>query len=567
MTWLITSCYLNTKTMKRAAAPVWFVIALSFGASICAKNGLAMSAQDSSREYDAAANARHEGAHEWHGEYHPDFNQMKLGTIQVGPSASGEALRILSTAFRLRELGHRCKDCLGIVVGPRDLFRQSTIAELKAAYVAGQGVALAKPTPASIQRLHDLLGHRGSAQPASSATGADLVAFRQSLRADGQRHSSSHVLLARKSVSIASGASPHKNKDRQQGMADANDIKALQRVFSATPIVPTTTPGDAPQNLVNLAESYESHGIQSDAYGNQVQVINSVWAARSFLNSADFYYVNQEVDYSVNTGAGKLTSWTNYAGANTPYSNVTLLQPSPQSTLEAVQVTSGVSSSIGVSVGFSTGQGLNASVTATTTIAHSNTTTVPAMTITNGADFSDADTNWTYVINDLGAAGSLDLYNNWIWQVPFASYNGAAQGELVVNYSASLETHNTDTGLEAVDLTFSASVPWPFGETFQIQPPVVAGISPSCVDSGQPFTVQGTGLYPSLVQAVLVNGTPVAPSAVTTASDTQLNVIAPDTVQCHFGCPVAIQTNEGTSNTNFEVEISSFCGTALGRRR
>lgn len=64
----------------------------------------------------------------------------------------------------------------------------------------------------------------------------------------------------------------------------------------------------------------------------------------------------------------------------------------------------------------------------------------------------------------------------------------------------------------------------------------------------------------ALVQAVLINGNAVDSSAITTVSDTQLNVIAPDTIECHFGCPVAVQTNEGTSNSNFNIEISALCG-------
>jgi hypothetical protein len=144
--------------------------------------------------------------------------------------------------------------------------------------------------------------------------------------------------------------------------------------------------------------------------------------------------------------------------------------------------------------------------------------------------------------------------------VPFSSYTGGAQGQLFINYSAGLNASLSSGGPLDVALSFSAAVPWPFGETFQIQPPVITGANPACVDSGNSFAIHGTGLYPSLVQAVLINGNAVAPQAITALSDTQLNVIAPDTIQCHFGCPVAVQTNEGTSNTDVNIEISSFCG-------
>ncbi|HEY8516092.1 MAG TPA: hypothetical protein VIS07_11310 [Candidatus Binatia bacterium] len=76
------------------------------------------------------------------------------------------------------------------------------------------------------------------------------------------------------------------------------------------------------------------------------------------------------------------------------------------------------------------------------------------------------------------------------------------------------------------------------------------------------FTIQGTGLYPSLVEAVLIGGTAVDATNVQTTSDTEIEVIAPDTNECRHeaGCAVAVQTTEGTSNTNVNVVIRHECG-------
>jgi hypothetical protein len=494
----------------------------------------------------------------------PDVHSSKsLGIIQVGPSASGEAVRILSTKFTLRPLtARRCKSCLGIVVGRADLFNPAVAVQLRAAYEAGHGVAVTNARPTTIDRLHDLLGHRGSAHPPENVATADLAGFRKAFRADGQKHSISQLLLPRSGSEKATMCLSRRERYKRGRIADTNDLKAMERIFSTTAIVPVAPLGAAaaPQNLVNLAESYETHGIQSDENGDQVQLINTIWSARSFQNASDFYYVNQEVDYNVNQGIGKITSWVNDAGGDAPYANVTLITPSPQTTLEATQITSGVSTSIGTSVGFNESQGFNASVTQTTTISKSNSITVPALDITNAADFTSGDTEWEFKVNDLSAGGALDLYNNWIWQVPFASYTGTVQGQLVMNFNAALNATVSNLGQLAVPLTMSSFVPWPFGETFQIQPPTVTAINPGCVDSGDSFTVQGNGLYPSLIQSVIINGTPVAPQTITPISDTQTNIIAPNTIQCHFGCPVVVQTNEGTSNTNLNIEISAFCG-------
>lgn len=508
-----------------------------------------------------------------------------LGTIYVGPSASGEAVRILSTGYTLIDcspIDPRCSDH-AIIVGPADLDTPSIVEQLKAAYEAGHAVALTNATQASIQHLHDLLEHHGSAQPVPGGAMVDLVAFRKAPRPDGQFHFSHHLLFPR--AASTTGVLTEKDRKRlkqvsksvrrklrkklvkrrqiqQQHAADTTDLQALNRVFSATPVVPETAPrvGDSPQqNLIDIAESYESHAIQTDSNDNQVQLVNTVWAARSFLNSSDFYYVLQEADFVVN--AGKLESWQNSISTVTGgYANVTLLQPSPQTTREATQITSSVSKSIGTSVGFNESQGLDASVSETTTVSNSKTTTVPAISILNGADFGSGDTNWTYNVNDLHTGGALDLFNQWIWQVPFSSYSPSDPAEFFFSGGAFLSAKISRHDRINLEVQLSSSVPWPFGRTFAIQPPVVTGVSPSCVDSGNQFTIQGTGLYPSLVQSVLIGGTPVSPASITTVSDTQISVIAPDTFACHgTGCPVAVQTTQGTSNTNFNIIISDFC--------
>jgi hypothetical protein len=236
-------------SMKKGTLTVLFLITLLAGLNIAVPTAVAMGkpsdpggneamTQDRNAANSAVAASR------------------KLGTIQVGPSASGEAVRILSTAYKLRPLrGNVCRTCLGIVVGPADLSTPSIIDQLRAAYGEGHGIALTNATQAGIKQLHDLLGHRGSAQPPSDVASADLVAFRKAFRADGQLHSSSHVLLPRADAAGTTGLLTKRDKKRRQRTADANDIKALERIFSSTPVVPGAPPGDDQQNLLSLAES------------------------------------------------------------------------------------------------------------------------------------------------------------------------------------------------------------------------------------------------------------------------------------------------------------------------
>lgn len=517
-------------------------------------------------------------------------------SIYVGPMASGEAVRILRTRYVLQPLTNSCPSCLGIVVGPADLSKPWVVARLRAAYEAGHAVGVTNATIANIRRLHDLLGHRGSAEPVPSGKQVDLIAFRKAQRSDGRFHFSSHVLLPRLAAVNRGPLLTEKDKNqlkrvsskwvkqklrqelvkerrqqrkqqiqRARDLADSNDIKALSRVFSARPHLPAPPPGDPQQNLINLAESYESHAVQTDSsYGDQVQLVNIAYAARSFLNSSDFYYVLQESSYKLGLFPCQhcIESWINSTSAVAPYSGLTLLQPVPGTTMEATQISSTVSKSIGNSVGFNTSQGLDASVTSTTTISNTKSTTVPATTVTNGADFVQAQTAWTFQVNDIAShfPGDVLYDDQWIWQVPFSSYSPSDPPDLFFNTSAFLNVNLS--GLPDVNLQveLSPSVPWPFGRTFSLQPPVVTGVSPSCVNSGDSFIIEGSAFYPSLVQSVEIGGTPVSPDSITKVSDTQLEIIAPDTILCHGeGCAVSVQTTQGTSNTNFNIVISDFC--------
>jgi hypothetical protein len=97
-------------------------------------------------------------------------------------------------------------------------------------------------------------------------------------------------------------------------------------------------------------------------------------------------------------------------------------------------------------------------------------------------------------------------------------------------------------------------VPLPFGQTFALQPPVVSSVSPTCVTAGKTFTINGTGLYPSLVSSVLIGGTPLSSAQYRKPSDTQIRVTAPNQPALDSQ-PVVVQTQEGVSNSNVTIEI------------
>jgi hypothetical protein len=527
-------------------------------------------------------------------------------SIYIGPAASGEAVRILSTGYVLQPLSNACPDCLGIIIGPADLNDSSVVDRLRAMYHAGQPVALTNATPADIQRFHDMLGHQGFAQ-APEVGQVDLAAFRKVPRPDGRFHFSSHLLLPRMATTFESEPlskliKKTKSKkirkflkrrlaqlaaQQQQSMAsaDATDLEALTHTFSATPELPEPpSQGCTDQtNLICLADSYQFKSIVgSDQYGDQIQLINNVWAARSFQNSADLYYVSQTAHYrviptTISSYCGDcsphyltlpLMVWTNLA-QNVPYevSNPTLDQWSPGSTMETTEEISSVSKTIGGSVGWNQMQGLNASISGSVTITNETIKQVPPITIVSNPNFETAETKWTYDVNALSSqAEAIDPVNQWIWSIPFSGYAPSAthltfgsSGVLYAKWDINFiftEIYNQTS----IPVNMTSSVPLPFGRTFSLQPPVVTGVSPSCVNSGDQFTIQGTGFYPSLVQSVEIGGTPVSPQSVDTISDTEIKVTAPDTFLCHSpGCPVEVVTTQAPSNTNFNIVISDFC--------
>ena len=213
---------------------------------------------------------------------------------------------------------------------------------------------------------------------------------------------------------------------------------------------------------------------------------------------------------------------------------------------------SGISYNIGGDIGFNQTQGVNSTGGGGITISNSKTIAVPALAITNGTSFPQAFPNWSYNINDLPTYGgtSMTVYDQWIWQVPFSAYYGGATS--ITYFASAGMTVNVNGNSYGPGLQINPVVPLPFGRTFSLQPPVVTGLSSYYVDEGNTFTIKGSGFYPSLVQSVLIGGTPLTSSQYKVLSDKQIEVVAPF---LGFYDSVVVQTSQGTSNDNYHVTI------------
>lgn len=320
-------------------------------------------------------------------------------------------------------------------------------------------------------------------------------------------------------------------------------IASLSQVFSATAIAPQA-PGDSPSNdILKLADSCTTSALHPDGKGNSVQVTNSVWGVRSFSNQADFYLILQEVDYRT-TGNGNMLDTAKssvWVADETP----TLIQTSPQSTACSESITRGFTVSEGGSAGWNQSQGVNATATAGFTGSLSETMTCPNVQITDYSDPASGQTFWNYLQPPQGEQLNT-YYNLWIWELPFSQYQEGQQ--LLLMRSEAVQGSGFANGLL---VSMVSGIPMPFGDTFSLQQPVVSSVSPTCVNAGDNFTINGTGFYPSMLSKVLIYNTS---AHYTPVSDRQIQVVAPDL--SGYELPVIVQTAKGQSNDDVKIEIS-----------
>ncbi len=485
-----------------------------------------------------------------------------LGVIQVGPSASGSALRSLSGPFTLAPL-----QVTGpAIVGAADLRNGRIVNLLKNDYNAGQTVAISNPTASDANALASILGYQANVALPNGVPRASMVAF-QKVDQGGRTLFNTSILLP--TVGGPTGSAQLRVGTR----ASVQGIRAFQaQVFSATPSIPAPPPVAATSpNLVQLANAYESHVYVTDPAGDSIELSNTVYSARSFENQEDLYYVNQEVQYhnAVTVNQFPIPSipdlqWVNNVD-NAPYLHPTpdkglfTLDPSPESNPGATTITSGVSYSIGGTVGYNVPQGFNVSSPLGLVISNTKATTVPPIVITYDGGPSRAETSWQYQLNTHSGPLSpqtLTTYNQWIWEVPFAAYDPnptSFQFSSAANLQYIVWSWNGNGTPYNLGATVLSSVPLPLGDTFKLNSPTVTGVSAPTVKPGDTFTIEGQGLYPSIVEGVLIGGVPLSPDNFKPLSDTQIQVVAPNTPGSSL--PVVVKTSQGLSNANVTINI------------
>jgi hypothetical protein len=467
--------------------------------------------------------------------------QKSLGVVQVGPSASGAGLKRLSGAYRLMPL----QVAGPAVVGAADLRNGRIAGLLRNDYAGGQTVAIANATANDADALASLLGYPAPVAFSAGVLRADLVAFRK-INQGGRTLFSTSILLP--VVNVRATPAQRLAGSRANALSDR---AYLAGVFTPTPSIPAPPQIADPQNdLLQLAAPYEQTKLYTSSDGFAAQLVDTVWDARSFTNQVDLYYVKQEID--VDHGAiNDISNILSEAQIEAPLSfsggPPSIIQPSPLANPGTTTITTGVNKMVGGSVGWSGAQGLNVSISGGATYIDQTSTTTPPIAIAYEPLFNASNPAWNFAPTN-GPIPEATLYDSWIWQVPFKDY---LPDQTTFNFvSSATATVGGDSVTPAVDL----SVPLPFGDTFQLGSPKVTSVSTPTVKPGDSFTIEGTALYPSTVQAVLIGGQPLSTANFTPVSDTQIQVVAPNTPGSSL--PVVIKTSLGLSNTDVTINIT-----------
>ncbi len=392
--------------------------------------------------------------------------QQDARVIQVGASGSAQVDQLLVGSFALKPLASQAgKDTAGVIVNAADLRSPGVLRLLERDYQAGDAVALVNTTAAAASSLASKLGLPPVGDFPSGVSRAALVAFRK-VDEGAQALGSTSVLLPEVKVPTTPGEQAAGKKAVIQG-----DRAYLDGIFTATPAIAAPPQlADSPPNLADLATAYTSSIRSSYDNGEADQIIDTVYAARSFTNQEDLYFVDQEIDVSGESKAVNVIGGGGQPVSLGPSSQwltqvPEIRQPSPQSNPATTSIETGTDTHVGGSIGWSQTEGLNAEVSGGATFINTTTTEVPPIKITYAGIVDSGIPLWQFEATNQ-AFGSATFYDSWIWVVPFAAY-----GPNQTNFDFIGEGGGSQT------TTALGVVPLPFGRTFQLSNPEVSNVS------------------------------------------------------------------------------------------
>ena len=208
-----------------------------------------------------------------------------LDTIRVEGSADGLVLDLLEHDYEIVDLEEEAPgvDHTPIVIGPAGLDRPRVMALVARAYRAGLTVAIAGAVQEEADRFDALVegASLASGEPAEGASEIALYALQQTLRENPP-------VALRYCLPELVGIDATRSH---------NVRRWLRERFAATrPQPPQPLIGAGPVNLDELSKQFHCSGFAWEL-GGQIQQDVFITSLRSFDQDADFYYVQNFVQY------------------------------------------------------------------------------------------------------------------------------------------------------------------------------------------------------------------------------------------------------------------------------
>ena len=449
-----------------------------------------------------------------------------------------------------QDLGSIPSEVRGIVISVADLNKPDVMSYAQDIFEAGETVAMVSAQPAKAEAMAEAIGF---GLPVDLDSKMAFVALRTDTDGERTLHRT-HILKPRSH----SGAHSPGGMDQ----ADLNDTEFLVSSFVAQEIL--YNPGDPQDNLTNLANSTYTTIAQTGSNGAQLQLVNTVWATRSFTgNDVDFYYVQQAVNLKTPTvtnlfvalaeatASNTLTSPPSGACADTPV----VVQFDPGTTQNVTTYTSGVSYTLGGQAGFAAGDGASLDVVPSMSIDNSTSVSVPQTTINYAGDLATGTATWQYLTDFPNPGTTYGFTHHYIWSVPFCAY---AQDQTIMKFTSYMggiwELAFPDGQIDVAG-TLTTSVPLPFNE-YQLSAPVITGVSDATASPGQSISITGEHFY--LIDGVIIGGNSIDPSLYNVCeSNTKLCLVIPNDQPAGPDQSIVMNTAEGLSNDDVTINITA----------
>lgn len=441
------------------------------------------------------------------------FNAICGGveTIYASPSADGEALDLLrqdynvvtvDKGFPVRFLAEH------VVVTAADLDDPTFTSLLNLARNAGKTVAIVEAAQDETNRFARFFGW-GNGASCSPTTGSSRIEL-YGLQESRMRHpplSSSYCLV---------GLDALDKRGKRSVRRWLGARFALTAPEPTTP-GPTSEVSDSSGNIVDLATAVHCSLKDGNDPANQGRILTQdmyVTGARSFTNSQDIYYVQNDLEYTQGSSTKPTyayqvirfgaTGVTDFAGG------LSQSQPATTTAFES-SFTNTTTETISASVGFNA-MGPTGTVGASVTHGQSVGFSIPATTVLNQS--VNPFPGWNFERQNT-AGQDYNPQTSWFWTVPWEDYADGGEGS-----TGRLEvTSQISMGGNFVGET-SCAIPYPFEGILDVGAPTITSLSATEVERGQSFKIFGKELYPGLVTAVLLEGLSVGDSNFTANGET-----------------------------------------------